>query len=372
MPRTAEPAADAAMLTLARESRGMTQFDLATAMTALPQGDRISQGYVSKAEAGRLAVNGARLDLYAQALHYPAHMLCVRPNVTGIGIGLVHHRKRAALGAQPLRRIHAELALARLQVRGLVSPEADVIHSFERISVTDLESPSDAARMLRKLWKVPAGPIHNLVLLIEQAGGLILVRDLGTRDLDAVSNWDGEEAPLFVLNDHAPSDRFRFSLAHELGHIIMHPVAGATVVQERQADEFASEFLMPAADIAAELRGRLDLDRLLALKQRWRVSMAALARRAVTLTAISEWQYRNLMVEMSTLGYRTHEPGAVAGESPHKVTSIAEQRTSLYGLDQAASLTGLLPDEFSALYLPAPHLARESAESDTYARPADE
>jgi Zn-dependent peptidase ImmA (M78 family) len=203
--------------------------------------------------------------------------------------------------------------------------------------------------MLRKLWNVPAGPIHDLVLIIEQAGGLILVRDLGTRDLDAVSAWDGEEAPLFVLNDHAPSDRFRFSLAHELGHIIMHPVAGATVVQERQADEFASEFLMPAADIAAELRGRLDLNRLLALKQRWRVSMAALARRAVTLAAISEWQYRNLMVEMSTLDT---EPASQARRQ--RVLQRARTLNShpLYGLDQAASLTGLLPDEFSALYLP--------------------
>jgi Zn-dependent peptidase ImmA (M78 family) len=299
-------------------------------------------------------------------------MLCIEPNAAGIGIGLVHHRKKAALGAQPLRRIHAELALVRLQVRGLVSSKTDVIHSFERIGVTDMESPSDAARTLRKLWKVPAGPIHNLVLLIEQAGGLILVRDLGTNALDAVSIWDGEEAPLFVLNVHAPSDRFRFSLAHELGHIIMHPVAGAAAVQERQADEFASEFLMPAADIATEMRGRLDLNRLLVLKQRWRVSMAALARRAVTLTAISEWQYRNLMVEMSTLGYRTKEPGVVASEVPEEVAKTAERLTSLCGLDQAASLAGLLPDEFRALYLPDPHLARESAESDTYTRPTDE
>lgn len=372
MPGAAGPAADAAMLTLARESRGMTQLDLARAITALARGDRISQGYVSKAEAGHLAVSGARLDLYAQALRYPSHALCVEPNATGIGIGLVHHRKKAALGAQPLRRIHAELALARLQVRRLVSSEAESIHSFERIGVTDLESPSDAARTLRKLWKVPAGPIHNLVLVIEQAGGLILVRDLGTNDLDAVSIWDGEEAPLFVLNVHAPSDRFRFSLAHELGHIIMHPVAGATALQERQADEFASEFLMPAADIATELRGRLDLNCLLALKQRWRVSMAALARRAVTLMAISEWQYRNLMIEMSTLGYRTHEPGAVVGEFPQRVARIAEQIARLCGLDQAASLTGLLPDEFCALYVPDAPLARESTESDTYTRPTDE
>ena len=138
-------------------------------------------------------------------------MLCIQPNVTGIGIALVHHRKRAALGAHSLcAEFTPNWRCRAFRSAGWSHPKRTcVVHSFERISVTDLESPSDAARMLRKLWKVPAGPIHNRVLLIEQAGGLILVRDLGTRDLDAVSNWDGEEAPLFVLNDHAPSDRFR-------------------------------------------------------------------------------------------------------------------------------------------------------------------
>ncbi len=148
MSGTAGPAADAAMLTLARESRGMTQLDLASVMTALAHGDRISQGYVSKAEAGRLAVGGTRLDLYAQALHYPVHALCIEPNATGIGIGLVHHRKKAALGAQPLRRIHAELALARLQVRRLVSSKADIIHSL-RIVLAASEGDSRSVTPMR-------------------------------------------------------------------------------------------------------------------------------------------------------------------------------------------------------------------------------
>ncbi|WP_329260757.1 XRE family transcriptional regulator [Actinoallomurus sp. NBC_01490] len=356
--------AHATMLTLARESRGMTQLDVAKAMSALA-GERISQGYVSKAESGRLKVSGARLELYGRALRYPPGTLCVDADVHGVGIGLVHHRKKAALGAQALRRIHAELALTRLQVRGLVPSVTEDVHHFERVAVTDLESPSDAARTLRKLWNLPEGPVSDLVQTIEQAGGLVLIRDLGTRDVDAVSQWNGVEAPLFLLNAHAPGDRFRFSLGHELGHIVMHPEPGATTLQERQADEFASEFLMPAADIAADLRNGLDLNRLLALKHRWGVSMAALVRRAVTLAAISDWQYRNLMVEMSTLGYRTHEPGDLARERPDKVTTIVERLTHAQGLDRVAVTAGLLPEEFRRLYLSDAAQDGDSPDADT-------
>ncbi|MFE0147847.1 ImmA/IrrE family metallo-endopeptidase [Nonomuraea sp. NPDC059007] len=351
----AQETAQASMLMLARESRGMTQTALARAMSDLAQ-EPISQGYVSKAEAGRLAVEGERLTVYARALGYPRGLLRLDAEVTGIGIGLVHHRKKAALGAHALRRIHAHLALGRLQTHRLFRalPVDLSLHRFEHIAVNDLDTPTEAAQTLRKLWEVPAGPITHLVRVIEAAGGLILVRDLDSRDLDAASQWNHAERPLFLLGAHAPADRFRFSLAHELGHVIMHPEPGATPQQERQADEFASEFLMPAADIGGELSAGLDLPRLQALKRRWGVSMAALARKALTLAAISEWQYRNLMIEMSTLGYRTHEPGDIPRELPQTVPAAAQRLVAQHGLDRAAETAGLLAEEFTRLYAPQP------------------
>src|SRR5262245_52865498 len=98
-----------AMLVIARESRAMTQAEVAARMTELADGEPVSQAYVSKAEAGRLTVSGPRLDLYAQALRYPVDVLSADSDLHGVGVGLVHHRKRASLGAPALRRIHAEL-----------------------------------------------------------------------------------------------------------------------------------------------------------------------------------------------------------------------------------------------------------------------
>lgn len=347
--------AHAAMLVLARESRGMTQAELAQVMTQHSDGTLVSQGYISKAEAGRLDVTGPRLSLYAIALGYPVAVLCTDPQVHGVGVGLVHHRKRASLGAPALRRIHAELALARMQTRALLTlAGTEHHHRFHRIVVDDFDTASDAAMTLRHEWGPAPGAVPQLVRLIEDAGGLVLVRDLGSRELDAVTQWIDGDPPLFLINAHAPADRFRFSLTHELGHVIMHSEPGVTAVQERQADEFASEFLLPADAIRAELkRGRLDLPRLLALKHRWGVSMAALLRRASTLGVISDWQYRNLLVEMSALGYRTQEPSDLVRENPRFLPAlIARLRDDRgYHLDQLADAAGLLPDEFSRLYL---------------------
>lgn len=236
-------------------------------------------------------------------------------------------------------------------------------HCFRHIFVDDPNTPQDAAEQLRERWNLPPGPIVDLVAVVEQAGALVVVRDLGTGELDAISQWSHGEPPLFLLNSTAPPDRFRFSLAHELGSRRHAYRPGVGREQEEQADRFAAEFLMPHEDIAAELKQGVDLARLLELKGRWGVSMAALVRRALTLNVISDWQCRNIMVEMSALGYRTTEPGAVPRETPRGMAHVVDRLQQHYGLSvaQAAQVAGLTLDEFDEIYRCASSLPESPA-----------
>ncbi|MFD8736580.1 ImmA/IrrE family metallo-endopeptidase [Streptomyces sp. NPDC059618] len=341
------------MLTLARESRGWTQADLSGEMTRLAAGETVSQGYVSRAEAGRLVVKDERLALFAAALRYTPEMLCRTTDINGVGVGLIHHRKRASLGALALRRVHATLSVTRLQVEAIATAaHDDDKHRFRSIAVDDVDTPADAAETLRLEWGLPSGPVANLVEVLESAGALLVLRDLQTRELDGVSQWSRGDRPLFLLNSSAPADRFRFSLAHELGHIVMHAEPGDARLQERQADQFAAEFLMPHESILPDLQPGLDLSRLMKLKSRWRVSMAALAFRAKSLGVLSEWQYRSLTVEMSALGYRTKEPGPFERETPRHLADAVTRLTRQHHLDlsQAAHLAGLELGEFCEIY----------------------
>lgn len=182
----------------------------------------------------------------------------------------------------------------------------------------------------------------------------MVARDLDADGLDAATQWTGGEPPLFLVDAKAPTDRFRFSLAHEVGHAFLHGDVGGGPEVERQADEFAAEFLLPADEVRDSFAGPVDLGLLLDLKRRWGASMAALARRALTLDAVSEWQYRQLMVEMSALGYRTQEPGQLPAEVPRTVDRLAARLLADSGsVDAAAEAVGLLPEGFLDLYLPA-------------------
>ncbi|WP_199199743.1 ImmA/IrrE family metallo-endopeptidase [Amycolatopsis sp. CA-128772] len=359
-------AAQPRMLVIARESRGMTQGRLAEVMQELDgPGSKISQGYVSRAEAGRLAVTGDRLALYAQALGYPVPLLCVGTQEVGAGVGLVHHRKKQAASAGDLKRIHALLNLTRIQLRALLAgaPKREAT-GIPQVAVDELTTAADAAKQVRAKWDAAGGPLESVVTMAEDLGAWVACRrlvapaplDSGAESVpvDAVSCAPAGEDPLVLLNSGTPAERQRFTLAHELGHMVMHQVPHPE--QEKQANAFAAELLMPRRQIRAELSsGALSVPRLLDLKARWKVSMWALLRRAHTLGIISDWQYRTLAVEMSSLGYRTSEPGTFDAETPTAVTSmISQQLEQGHEIPELASAAYLSQNEFVDLYLSCP------------------
>lgn len=367
-------AAQPRMLTFARESRAKTQGQLAESMTLLSSGEKVSQGYVSRAEKGTLTVSDDRLELYARALGYPAALLRLNEREVGAGPGLVHHRKKQAASAPTLRRIHAQLNLARLQVHALLrGPSRSIAFEIPHIPVDDYDTPEDAARQLRAKWDLPTGPMRSVVGVIEAAGALVVTRQLvpptpwdssaESVPVDAVSICVPAEDPIVLLNSGTPSERQRFTLAHELGHMVMHAIPDAE--QEKQANRFAAELLMPVKAIRPHLRGQVTLARLLELKTEWKVSTWALLRRAHSLGELSDWQYRTLAMEMSSMGWRTNEPHRFPAEEPAAVAALVQ-----WHLDHGRSVhdvardVRLLPGEFAELYLDEPRSGDSHAVPD--------
>ena len=141
---------------------------------------------------------------------------------------------------------------------------------------------------------------------------------------------------LIVLNIDQPSDRMRFTLAHELGHLVMHKFPSANMEQE--ANAFATALLLPTNDIAPYLIGRkIELSTLAALKPEWRVSMAGLLMAASRVGALDEGRSKYLWKIMSVKGYRLREPPELdfPREIPTVLKSIVDMHTSALGFSRA-------------------------------------
>ena len=291
------------MLLLARKHREMSQAEVASCAG-------IDQGHYSKIENGLLPHGPLEqtAQSLARALRFPLSFFYQTDHVYGLPIS-VHpmHRKRASVGEKALRGIHAELNLRLVHLRRLLDAiELKRQFPMPQIDVDEGGGPERIAESVRQAWLLPTGPIDNLMACVEKAGGLVVWCHFRGSDVDGVTLRAPDLPPCIFLSQNSPADRLRFSLAHELAHVIMHHVPSATM--ESEADTFASSFLMPAKDIKKDLVGRLTLEKLGRLKLVWRVSMQALLMRAMQLGTVTSNQSQYLWRQISWLGYRKREP----------------------------------------------------------------
>ncbi len=351
MPDQARPR----MLTLVREAKGWTQRELGE------QAGGMSQGLISKIEAGLLPLTGDGLDAVAEALQCPVALLTDDTPMQGLEVTCMHHRRRSSkLTAGQKRRIEALTHLTRVSVEGLLAgiellPEAQV----HRVDLEQYgNDPAEVARALRIEWRVPSGPIENVAKLLESVGIVMVTRALHTQAQDAVSTWprDPGRPPLMVINTGLPPDRQRFTTCHELGHMVMHALPDDD--QERQADVFAAEFLAPADQIGPQLAGLTtrDFNRLKVLKAQWGMSIAALVRRAYDLELITERQYREFNVQLGKRGWRRVEPVSLPTEQPSTLNRVMQVHMAEhdYTEEDLATVAGMLAPTFKSRYRPAP------------------
>jgi Zn-dependent peptidase ImmA (M78 family)/DNA-binding XRE family transcriptional regulator len=177
-----------------------------------------------------------------------------------------------------------------------------------------VQTPEAAAEWLRQEWGLGVTSIRNMVHLLESKGIRVFALSVKAKEVDAFSMWQGG-APYVFLNTQKTAEHSRFDAAHELGHLLLHRHAAPQGRQaEKEADAFASAFLMPRASVLANVPKFPTLDQLIKLKKTWSVSTAALAYRYHHLEVISDWQYRSLYVQMSKRGLTKREPDPIAHE----------------------------------------------------------
>lgn len=330
----------AVLLEAARLSRGLTQATLA-------ERSGIAQGVLSKLESGKLDFDAERVGRLSDVLDVPATLF---GGVRVADHAKIFHRKQASLPAKVGNKLQAELQLAHLHVSRLaegVIPTLDVPH----LPLPDdgYYTPADRAREVRKMWGLGAGPIPDMVALLESHGVVCVTWPVESARVDAIASWPRGEVPVVLMRGDAPMDRVRFTLAHELGHGVLHDFAAAE--REAEADQFAAEFLFPAAEARSRLK-RPNMLSLTALKGEWGISIAALVRRARDVGAIGDSEYRSLNIELSAAGMRKAEPVTLPAEHPHIVRSaVASRRKSGESLAHIAAQSYLTEADLLSQYL---------------------
>jgi Zn-dependent peptidase ImmA (M78 family) len=210
-------------------------------------------------------------------------------------------------------------------------------------------TPQAAAGMVRAAWGLGESPLPNVLHLLESRGVRVFALVPECRDADAFSFW--QERPFICVRTDRTAERMNFDLAHELGHLILHRGGAGPVGRdaERQADFFASSFLMPERDVRSAALVNPDLGRLVEAKKRWKVSVAALNFRLHQLGITSDWHYHRLCVQISRLG-RHLEIDPLPREHSQLLTKVLTGlRTDHLNISDIATGVRLNPQDVEAL-----------------------
>lgn len=278
-----------------------------------------SSGAISRWEKGDQFPEADALDSLERQLVVPASWF-LRPMVD-YGSRPYFFRSKAAI-----TRTARSIARTRLEYLNEAShvlqewvewPAVDVpsIESRDYLKIRD-EDIEALALDLRKHWKLGTGPISDMILMMENAGIVVAREEIGYTHMDGVSKWfDCDARPyVFLARDKANSTRQRFDAAHELGHLVLHRHLDDVEFNaryaeiERQANLFASAFLLPAESFAAEVAAP-SLETFAAMKPRWKASIGAMVFRARQLGIVSEEYATRLWKNYSARGWRRGEPG---------------------------------------------------------------
>lgn len=342
-------------VTLARRAKKMSQADLADEVG-------VTQAAVSHWEKGQRIPEGEVLERLASVLDVLPLTLIDESIATTTPM----FRATGVKTKGDARQIEGRTELARLAASRILE-EVDVAPALPWPSAEDPlgDDPDDAAAALRRVWRIPPGPIANLTTCIEAAGAVILRVNFGHPKVEAAYAHPRRDAKRWILVNTFMSDwaRHRLTIAHELGHALLHhwDAFNAPTGPDREAEafSFALALMVPAdefiLDIASTPRRWEDF---LRLRHKWGISGAALARRALDLELLDKQAFKSLNITRRSRGHWKQEPGE---DAPLEQPAIFAQALTLLR-DQARwsnetfsevaglpykQLADLLPEDFA-------------------------
>ena len=338
------------LLRLGRQYRGFSQREFAGKM-------QIEPSAASRIENNVTAAPEGFVERAAALLHLPEPFFDQPDRVYGLPLS-VHPsmwRKKAAVPQRDIDRALASVNIMMMHLRRLIrAVEYKPAIPLPKLDVEAHRGDIEAiAIMVRRTWMMPAGPIPDLTAWIERSGCFVIHVDLPDAAMDGVTLRTPDTPPCIFLNRRAPADRMRFSLAHELAHLVMHDVP--TPNMEQEANAFAGAFQAPANDIRPYFaRRRVDLPLLASLKPEWRMAMAALLYRSKQLGFVDDNQARYLWQKFNMHKIRLREPPEL--DFPAEQPALLARLIGLhlddlgYSLDELADLLVIHTDEMVRLY----------------------
>jgi len=310
----------------------------------------VSPATIKKCEDGGVTPAASVLTELSLALNVHIEYF-FRPRI--ITLERVEYRRCGPLPKKQLNAITHEVidqVERRLELESLFpSPP---VEQFKKIgdlpeSICSLGQIEDIAEDVRQAWGLGCNPIPDLIGALEENGlRVFTVGAAPERKFDGMLAHAGD-LPILAVDVSWPGDRQRFTLAHELGHLVLESRLDSGIDVEQACNRFAGAFLFPRESVTREIgarRNSIEMRELALLKKKFGLSMAGILHRVHDIGVISDAFYKEQVKMFRERGWNIKEPGDVYPAEKALVHerlvfhALAEQYLSM---SKAAELMGI-------------------------------
>ncbi len=297
-------------LVRARKAAGLS-------MKALGDEIGLSANAIKKYEHGDSMPSSSNLLKLAKALDVRTEYFFRPMKVELAGI---EYRKHANTPQKVIDRINGDVMDQAERWSELLELYPDSVKPIPKFSlpstlpesIASLEEAEQLAIQMRAEWELGLNPIHDMIDTLESKGIMIITTSVETtKKFDGLAGKIGN-TPVVVISTAQVGDRQRFTLAHELGHLVLHGRLPESIDEEKACDRFAGAFLLPETALKEHLgerRSGIEPRELFMLKHEYGISMMATMIRAYQCGVIGEGLRKGLFMHFSKNGWRTQEPG---------------------------------------------------------------
>jgi Zn-dependent peptidase ImmA (M78 family)/transcriptional regulator with XRE-family HTH domain len=307
----------------ARLMKGLSLQEAVDRLTAA--GSPLTKAGLSKYELGGSTPGASLLLRLARVLGVRSEYFLEEPAAKTVWIAF---RGRAKMSEKARDRVKAQAenaVEARVWLQEKLYPDSATC----LLSPTTVQTVTDAEKVaakVRQSWGLQCRPVESLTKTIEDQGGIVHTFSAKDTDFDGLCGRVNDCYPIVVVNSDMPDDRRRFSMAHELGHLMMNCEALPPKEEEKLANRFAGAFLVPPDAARQELgdrRRKLDIEELKLLKTKHGLSMLGWVHRAYDLGIIDKGHFTSLYKIFVSRGWRQTEPMAYVGqETPMRLKQM--------------------------------------------------
>lgn len=310
----------------------------------------VSKQMISKYEKGESKPSSPVLIELAKALGVKIDYFFTQS--FEVDLGAINFRKKSKLTQTRLNSIKEEVKIRLsnyLEIEDILQIKSTFGNSVAKQKVTSLEDIEKVVLHLRNEWEIGLDPLHNIIQLLEDLEIKVIEIEEKENLLDGMAAFVDDKYPVIVVNKIFGIERKRFTLLHELGHLLLDLPECDEKTEETYCNQFASEFLFPTQSVYREFglkRDRISFKELEPIQRKYGISIQAIIYRLVNVGVLPkntiEGFYKRMNFDADLKAYVNQERFETAEFSKRYEQLVYRALTQeLISISKASSLLGV-------------------------------